>query len=196
MIQPDPAQENTNDTTCRLFIALACPPLGKIPELLSTLNDAARGPGSGIRVVPEQNLHITLKFLGSLASSSIGDIAATLDQIILTTRPFDITLVGTGVFKDAFWLGIRPCDVLTELSSIINQRLAPRGFVSETRPFIPHLTVARLAHNSDISRLTPLQQWQHETWGSLAVEAVHLYQSTTMPNGVQYSILHTARFNC
>lgn len=189
MIQSGAAGSNT----VRLFIGIACPPLTRIVAFLKELQIVALNGDSGIRVVDGDNLHITLKFLGPVASSFIGDVAGALDQIGADTKPFTITLAGTGIFKDAFWLGLRPCKHLHELALLINQRLEPFGFAPENRPFIPHLTVARINQRSRVDTEPLLQQFRDEVWASLEVQQIHLYQSVTLPTGVKYSVMHTAK---
>jgi len=169
--------------------------LDKVADLLKELKIIAAQSAGEIRVVADNNLHITLKFLGSSLSLSITHIAAMLDEVALHTRPFDIALAGAGIFKDAFWLGTSPCNPLTELASSINQKLEPLGFTPETRPFIPHLTLARINQQARTRLHSWLQQCNDETWGSLHVKEAHLYQSETMRTGVRYSILHTSSFH-
>src|SRR5688572_28566619 len=115
MTQPDSTTDDLNSDVLRLFIGIACPHLVKVAGVLQDLRQIALHPLAGIRVVPEKNLHITLKFLGSVQRSSIAQIAATLDRLAVGTIPFVITLTGTGAFRDALWLGINPCDSLTRL---------------------------------------------------------------------------------
>jgi 2'-5' RNA ligase len=194
MNPPDLPDNANNNILHRLFIAISCPPSGKIADLLKELQILALQSGGEIRVVAENNLHITLKFLGPVSPSSISPIAAAMDQLALNTRPFNLALAGAGIFKDAFWLGVSPCDALNELASIINQKLAPLGFTPETRPFIPHLTLARINRQSRSNPDTWLKQCEVEEWGSLQVQDVHLYKSETLPAGIKYSVLHTAEF--
>ncbi len=189
-----PDSTNRDNKIIRLFTGIACTGLPRVSELLQELEEAAPGLEHGIRVVPEENLHITLKFLGSADSSSIAHIAAVLDQIAESTVPFALRLAGADTFKDAVWLGIESCDAVGRLASAINHGLESLGFRAETRPFIPHLTLARLTQLTGPKLQTWLQQHQHETWDNLLVREIHLYQSETPPTSARYSILHTATF--
>ncbi len=190
-----PAIENTsNNAKLRLFIAIACPLLGNVENLLKELHSAALEPGAGIRIVATQNLHVTLKFLGSVDALSISDIANMLDQVAADTSPFDITLAGTGIFKDAFWLGVTPCDALSVLEATIDQRIEPYGFTRRTGSYVPHMTVARLNKRSLVDFQSRVRSNNSGSWGSLHAQEVHLYQSRTLPAGAQYSIVHTSRF--
>jgi RNA 2',3'-cyclic 3'-phosphodiesterase len=194
MTQPDSISDDLSSDVLRLFIGIACPHLAKVAGVLQELRQSVLHPPPEVRIVPENNLHITLKFLGTLQRSSIERIAATLDRLALDTNPFVISLAGAGAFNDALWLGVDPCDSLTKLASLINQQLEPLGFPPEKRPFIAHLTVARLKRKAGPELQTWLEQHQHGSWGSVKVQEMHLYQSETLNTGTRYSILHTAKF--
>jgi 2'-5' RNA ligase len=160
--------------------------------LLKELHLAALQPKSGIRVVPENNLHITLKFLGTVPSSAIAGITAIMDQVAVEAEQFALTLAGAGIFKDAFWLGAQPCEQLTKLASIIEQGLESLGFQPETRPYVPHLTVARLEQKARRNFLSLLHDYDSEVWGNLQVPAIYLFKSASLAGGVQYSVIHTS----
>src|SRR5687767_856699 len=96
------SSDDCNDIALRLFIGIACPPLDKVADLLKELQLAAPQPASGIRVIPANNLHITVKFLGAVHFSAIAGVTAILDQAAVEAVPFVITLAGAGIFKDAF----------------------------------------------------------------------------------------------
>jgi 2'-5' RNA ligase len=81
------------------------------------------------------------------------------------------------------------------LASAINEGLQLAGFQAETRPFIPHLTLARLKQRAGSQLQTWLQQHQHESWGLMQVREIYLYQSELSPIGARYSILHSATFS-
>ncbi|MES2627211.1 MAG: RNA 2',3'-cyclic phosphodiesterase [Pseudomonadota bacterium] len=190
-----PATENTPDNPeLRLFIGIACPLLSKVENLMKELHSAALEPGAGIKLVATRNLHVTLKFLGSVEASLIRDIANLLDQVAADTSPFDIRLSGIGIFKDAFWLGVTPCEALTALAATIDQQIEPYGFTRRTGPYVPHLTVARLNKKSLADFQSRVRTSNSERWGNLHVQEIHLYQSRTLPEGAQYSIVHTSKF--
>ncbi len=188
------SRTEAKDSTLRLFTGIACPSTGTISALLDELQNSAAPYDSGIRVVAESNLHVTLKFFGSVAEARIADITKALDKSASASRPFAMTLAGAGVFNDAFWLGLLPCEQLAALAKDLNRQLEAIGFAAERRPFVPHLTVARTSQRSDLYVESLVEKYRDVVWGGLEVDCIHLFQSTTLPSGIKYSILHTAGF--
>jgi len=195
MTEPVFTDNTRTGNKLRLFVAIACPQLDSVALLLKELWHIALDSGTKVRVVPESNLHITLKFLGPAPRSSIEQVIATLDQLALDASPFNVTLAGGGIFHNALWLGMAPCDPLMRLASDLNPGLALSGFKPESRPFVPHLTLARLRQPAGTQMQTWISQRLQETLGSIRVQEMHLYQSALEPAGARYSILHTATFN-
>jgi len=184
-----------DNETLRLFAGIACTGLPKVNALLQELRAAAPGLGCGIQVVPEGNLHITLKFLGAAAGSSVAPIAAIMDRIAADTSAIALTVTGTGSFANALWLGIDPPGALNELASSINNELQLLGFRRETRPYVPHLTLARLRQPAGPKLKAWIDERNHDIRASLQIHEIHLYNSITLPTGSHYSILHTALLN-
>ncbi|MDO8271018.1 MAG: RNA 2',3'-cyclic phosphodiesterase [Gammaproteobacteria bacterium] len=214
-----------NAKPLRLFIGIACPRTPVISGLLDGLLDelhneqqsAAGSHTAGLRVVAPQGLHITLKFIGAAAATVLPDIVSAMQQAIASHHTFTLQLRGAGSFQSALWLGVEPNAALSALVKGLNEALAPLGFAPETRPYRPHLTLARLTHppaavgaypesikdppatpSLSQKRLNPgfaLEHWiaQHQEgqWGNLPVTAVHLYRSDTLADGVRYTILST-----
>ena len=193
--------------TLRLFIGIACPCTPVISRLLADLpgepEAAADSRAAGLRVVTPDNLHITLKFIGSATKPALPDIVSAMQRALANCYAFTLQIRGAGSFQSALWLGVEPNPALSALATALNEAMAALGFAPETKPFRPHLTLARLTHPPAIpcptqKRLNPgfdLQTWitQHQAgqWGNLPVTAVHLYRSDTLTDGVRYTVLST-----
>ena len=191
----------------RLFIGIACPCTPVISRLLADLpgepEAAADSRAAGLRVVTPDNLHITLKFIGSATKPALPDIVSAMQRALANCYAFTLQIRGAGSFQSALWLGVEPKPALSALVTALNESMAALGFAPETKPFRPHLTLARLTHPPAIpcptqKRLNPgfdLQTWitQHQAgqWGNLPVTAVHLYRSDTLPDAVRYTVLST-----
>ena len=204
-----------NARPLRLFIGVACPCTPAIAALLDDLHNRLEG-AAGLRVVARQNLHITLKFIGAAKASAVPGIVNVMQQALANQRSFELQLQGAGRFESALWLGVAPNATLTALAAKLNEALAPLGFAPETKPFRPHLTLARLTLNSppvgaglpaiepttvganpkgikDPPTITTWLRQHHERhWGKLPVTTVNLYRSDTLPDGVRYTVLFTA----
>lgn len=186
-----------NDRPLRLFIGVACPCTPAIAALLDDLHNSLEG-AAGLRVVARQNLHITLKFIGAAKASAVPGIVNVMQQALANQRSFELQLQGAGRFESALWLGVAPNATLTPLAAKLNEALAPLGFAPETKPFRPHLTLARLNRTpipvgAGLPAIAPwLTKHHQDHWGHLPVTAIHLYRSDTLPDGVRYTVLFTA----
>src|SRR3989344_3456426 len=86
----------------RLFIGIPVSANDEISELITRLKsiDAA------LSLVPADNLHFTLKFLGGVDESKIAELEAKLESILKTEKKFEISLEGVGVFPDLQYLKV------------------------------------------------------------------------------------------
>lgn len=126
--------------SARLFVGVRIPPV---------LHDRLTGLQSGVpgaRWVTPENFHITLSFLGDIEESRFEDLHECLAGV--SAPPFDVTLNGTGAFGSKapklLWAGLEPCPELKDLQGTLAGRLARAGFLSETRKYSPHVTLAYL----------------------------------------------------
>jgi len=169
----------------RLFVALR-PPRPIRERLL-----AAMGGVSGARWQTDDQLHLTLRFIGDADRHMTGDIAAALAGV--SQPPFEIALKGLGWFEsrgrpDALWAGVTPQEPLKALHKKIDRALERVGIAPETRAFVPHITLARLRPSAG-----PLGALIEQA-GVLAsppfpVDAFGLYESDLTPDGAVYSLM-------
>ncbi|HEY3336825.1 MAG TPA: RNA 2',3'-cyclic phosphodiesterase [Candidatus Limnocylindrales bacterium] len=134
----------------RLFVAVPVP---------ATTRDACRALIEPVRTLPYgryarwvhlDTLHVTLRFLGDTAPERVPDVIAAVRDGVGDRPAFEVRLGGAGAFPPdghkirALWLGI--AEGADGLGSIVEDLVAPLarlGWPAETRPFRPHLTVAR-----------------------------------------------------
>jgi RNA 2',3'-cyclic 3'-phosphodiesterase len=143
-----------SDGRARLFVALELP-----ADVRTTLSGWAREHAAGagrLRLVEPESLHVTLCFLGSRPAGEVGEIAAAC-RAAVSGLPAAPLAVG-----DALWLPPRRPRVLTvelgdgdgrlaAVQSALSRALAAGGFYEpETRPFLAHVTVARVHREARI----------------------------------------------
>ncbi len=91
------------------------------------------------------NLHLTVEFLGELPSSRIPAIQAAMRTVEVPR--FELVFDQVGSFrrdgKDIVWLGVRPNPSLQKLQGNLAYALRQKDFKLESRPYTPHLTLAR-----------------------------------------------------
>ena len=131
--------------THRLFIALRPP-----PHVRDRLIDCMDGV-SGARWQDDDQLHLTLRYVGEVGRHRANDLAEALGMLYMPS--FEIELVGTAVFErkgrpHLLWAGVSPNDVLVRLQKKIERICQSVGIEAEHRKFMPHVTLARLNTSS------------------------------------------------
>ena len=129
----------------RLFVGL---PIDSGPRrTLSLLG----GSLPGARPVPEDQIHLTLRFIGEVSGDHFKGIKAALTG--LNSQPLSLTISGTGHFPPrgiprVIWAGVQPAGDIIILRNRVNQLLRGCGVEPEHRKFHPHITIARLKNTS------------------------------------------------
>ena len=109
----------------------------------------------GARAVPEEQLHLTLRFIGEVDGTTFLDLKDILGTI--QARPVVISIKGVGHFPPrgkpkVLWAGVEPTAELLILRNKVNSALRRVGIEPEKRKFHPHITLARL-NNSPLNRV-------------------------------------------
>lgn len=150
-----------------------------------------------IRWVKQENLHLTLKFLGNIAESQVEPIAAALRHPLGLFSPCAISAKGLGVFPDfrrpkILWVGLTG-NRLVQLAAEIESALMPLGFTPENRAFTPHLTIGRWREGSRPAKnlRQKIDSLNDFEFGACAVRQIVLFQSVLKPEGASYSELRT-----
>jgi 2'-5' RNA ligase len=135
----------------RLFVALEPPePVRRrIAGAASALRRAAGAAASDVRWVSEENLHLTLQFLGAVPEERVAAVEKAVSDAASAARPLSLEVKGAGGFPNArrprvVWLGLSgDVPALSALVTALGARLTPLGFAPEARPFSAHLTLGR-----------------------------------------------------
>lgn len=104
----------------------------------------------GVRWVDAPRVHLTLAFLGELDDERLDAVGAAAEEAAGLARPFTLRIAGLGMFgtpvaPQVVWAGVGgDLPRLLRLQAGLADALETRGFARETRPFAPHLTLARL----------------------------------------------------
>ena len=126
----------------RLFIAinLSEPMRAALVRAQNELHD------HGVRgsYTPEENLHLTLAFLGEVPDA--GPVLEALSPVSFTA--FELCLEGMGRFGDLCWAGIRESAPLAALARRVRHALAESGVPFDRKRFSPHITLLRGARGS------------------------------------------------
>jgi RNA 2',3'-cyclic 3'-phosphodiesterase len=182
--------EVVNDETVRAFVAIDFP--DPIKERLLELARVFRKADVQTSWVRRENLHLTIRFLGDVDAARVPLIESALTGVCAVHAPFQLQLSGSGVFPNrrdpsVLWAGVGESEPLVALFDTLNAALAGAGFAPETRPYRPHITLARIREHKSGARLRPLLDTHADTEiGTVAVERVSLYASEVTPRGARH----------
>ena len=123
----------------RLFVAIR-PPQEVLDLLIDAMDDSP-----ALRWVGEDNLHLTLRFIGEVERPLGDDIAAALGRV--RSPRFELRITGVGKFEQknggALWAAVEPKEPVAALAAKIERALQQAGLEPERRAFMPHITLAR-----------------------------------------------------
>ena len=143
------------------------------------------------RMSPPQNLHLTLKFLGSVLESDLRKIDSIVSHAATRHRAMQLHCAGIGFFKNSIWIGIKDNLLLAALTLELDQAFVPLGICPERKARVPHVTVARFGIGAKIVLAPFREKYFSRDWGLLPVSEMILYKSETLKEGARYSIINS-----
>ena len=169
----------------RLFVALRPPPSIRA-ACLAAMED---GP-PGWAWQDEEQLHLTLRFIGEVERPVAEDVAAALGSI--HAPPVALALSGVGWFdqrpRGALFARAAPAEPLAALHKKIDRALVKLGLEPERRAYLPHITLARRRPGA----VDPAG-WAERNAGlacdAEAVSSMILYQSQLGRHGPSYEAI-------
>jgi 2'-5' RNA ligase len=167
----------------RLFVAINF--TGEIKDGLIAIRDRLRSSSRGGNFSRDENLHLTLAFLGEVCPSKTSEIKAVLDTV--TFGPFDMAVDRLGTFARGrlWWAGLLESEPLMGLQSQVEAKLVPLGFEPSERKFSPHVTIGREV-------VTNVKPWPIETFGE-SVKAIELMKSERLQGKLTYAPIFTKK---
>ncbi len=169
----------------RLFFGLDIP--ADIKRRLLRVNR----PVAGAKWQSPDQLHITLLFLGSVEQDRIAGLCDAARD--LPVEAFGLDVTGLGCFGQPWsprnlWAGVQPPGPVATLHDTLRARMAGLGFVSESRAFRPHITLARFKkQRGSIEEL--LDDHGDSAFGHFAVSDVVLFESDQGRRGSVYTVI-------
>ena len=186
-------------TVVRVFIAVdisteARDVLGEVIRRLQQLGV------SGFRWVRPDGIHLTLKFLGDIETSTVEGILAAMERASMGKGPLTLGLSGIGAFPTTnnprvIWVGLKgEVERLKELQAHVDRELfSAQGISREARPFTPHLTLGRERDRVSAEQrrnagaaMAKVDEVADVWW---RIEELNLVRSTLTPSGAEYSLL-------
>ncbi len=184
-------EPSTGSERVRLFVALELP--GGARQALERWRDEPLRELSGLRQVPPAGLHLTLCFLGWRERSEIEPIGAAVATALQTVRAAQLH------FGRAVWLPKRrpsvlavgvedPSGDLARIQVSVASMLSDGGwYTPETRPFLGHVTLARVRRGVRIRGVT----LPDVPAVAFTAQDVTLFRSRLERSGARYEPLRT-----
>jgi 2'-5' RNA ligase len=164
----------------RLFVALRPP--AAIRDALS----AAQANVPQARWQDDDQLHLTLRFVGEVDARTADDVAAAVGTV--RAERIVARIEGVGSFGHTLWAGVGPRDTLTQLHHKVDRALALAGIEPDQRAFAPHVTLARIAKTAanapEVLRWLGFHAGMRS--GEFELDRVILYESHLGSEGASY----------
>jgi len=164
--------------------------LSKVESIMSSLSAL----GADLKPVERENIHLTLKFLGNVSPAKLAEVKSALAEVKF--QAFTLEIKGAGAFPslkrmNVIWVGVGEGWSQVELIFEQTEKLLHNiGFSRETRPFSPHITIARVRSGRKRDEVASfLGHLAEESFGTFNAEHVRLKQSILSPSGPTYSTL-------
>ena len=183
----------------RLFWAVNLP--AEIKSKLTSLQSLMQGVPADVKWVEQQNLHLTVKFMGDVDRTKINDLVQAVKMAVADCGPISLELRGTGFFPHSrqprvIWVGVRgEVDKFRRLHHLVEKSLIALGIPSESKVFSPHLTVGRVRSPKGVGDLVHNLESTQELncFGRLDVTTIELMASELTLKGPVYSVVAGVR---
>lgn len=182
----------------RLFVAVNFPT--SIREALSGLVEELAAASLPVRWTPEQNFHLTLRWLGERSARDRDVAADVLRRVAADAGPLEAAFGPLGAFPSprrphVIWIAVEAGPRLRLLRDELERQLAAEGFGRDERSFRPHVTLGRARSGARPGAFRPFvaQSGSLGIETSFPIESIDLMQSHLGPDGARYERLVEAR---
>jgi 2'-5' RNA ligase len=166
----------------RLFVAIR-PPQEIRDLLIDAMDDSPE-----FRWQEEEQLHLTLRFVGEVERPIAEDLAAALAGI--RAEPFELRVSGVGRFEQrnsgALWAAVEPKPPLAALAAKVERVCQTAGLEPERRAFHPHITLARWKGRRTREVHEFLERRASLVSAPFAVDRFILFESRLSRHGAHY----------
>jgi 2'-5' RNA ligase len=173
----------------RLFVAIDLDE--NVIGRLSSVQERLRSGDFDLKLVEAENLHLTLKFLGDVQESQLGNVEKLVSEAVNGFHQFTLSFHGIGYFgrgdrMSVIWAGVKEVKEFVSLAKEIDRKLS---FIrkDEHEPS-PHLTIARVRSGRNTDRLShEVDSLRDVKVGEVRVKEIKLKKSVLTPQGPIYS---------
>jgi 2'-5' RNA ligase len=152
-----------------------------------------------IKWVEEENLHVTLVFLGEVEDRELPKVCQLARQAVADREPFTMGVGQVGCFPNprrprVLWAGVGPgAEEVVAVHDGVEAALETLGFRREDRRYTPHITLGRTKSDGPVRELATALD-RHAAWqaGEMVVDEIHIMGSELTRNGPRYTVLGRA----
>ena len=138
-----------------------------------------------MRLVPRENLHVTLAFLGSRPTGELPGIVDVLRRAAGDAEPPRLDVTGYRETRSVGMLTLADeADAAAELARRLHDNLVELGvYRREARPWLPHVTVLRFRERPRLRPEVPSLRWVSSDAAA--------FLSRLHPSGARYEVLES-----
>jgi 2'-5' RNA ligase len=172
----------------RLFVGI--PLAAAVLDELSTVSRKLQPLAHGLRWSALETWHVTLQFLGNTGPEPYACLVAHLREVRSPSVPVELEGLDFFARSGVFFAGVRLTPQLLLLEERVVAATAHCGFVPETRPYQPHITLARSKSKDPRQELGKLQAGIRSApkFTRFVAHEFLLYESFLGPTGSHYKI--------
>ena len=168
---------------------------------LAAIQEKLKPRCNDVRWIPDQQLHLTVKFLGDVPDGELDTTAAALAMAAGASQPFEMEITGCGGFPPSgsvriVWTGVKEeSGSLQRCVESVEEALESAGFPRERRPFSAHITIGRVRMDRSVGRLRSVMDACSFRPVKQEVSSLTLMSSVLSPKGPAYTPVSVARLS-
>jgi 2'-5' RNA ligase len=181
--------------TLRTFLAISIPCGIEFPAMVERLKKNLQHE-KYINYVKTNQIHLTLKFLGSTPEEDIPAIVESCQKVAKKHQPFTMDFDRTGLFGSnrvprVLWLGMNDQPkALFDLEADLLDAFDDLGYLRDRQNFVPHLTVCRIKQLVDKQFFMQIyDSIEQKPYLHADVKELVYFQSFLQPTGPFYKVL-------
>ena len=175
----------------RAFVAIELP-----KEIRERLYAFSAGIPGRITRVPEENLHITILFLGEIGDGPAARAIEEVDKIDAAT--FTAEASGVSYFggsnMQSIFARIEDRGRISSIHRLLREGLSGITRSEDRKQYVPHATIARAKKDSHEAR-TFINLNSARAFGRFEVTSLCVKESVLTGNGPRYSTIHEHKLN-
>ena len=148
----------------------------------------------GVRLVPEQKMHVTLVFIGEVNGDKIAGIKKAMDNADHDSFPFSVNGIGAFSLRrpDAVFAKVtEEKGQIDALHRQLAEGICRLGIDMDKRAYRPHITLARISRTADRDKITEFLEKHTKTeFGSAICTSIKLKKSVPSSSGHVYSDIY------